>query len=106
MENERMSRIAELLSEKAMTQKDLARATDITEAAISHYVNGTRVPRGVNLAKIARALGTSTDYLLYHEPNMEGENELFMIKTLVARNSEKMTKEQKLELVGILFGNE
>lgn len=106
MKNNRRSRIAELLSEKAMTQKDLATATGITEAAISHYVNETRVPRGVNLAKIARALGTSTDYLLYHEQEMDAENEIFMIKTLVARNSEKMTKEQKVELVSILLGNE
>lgn len=101
-----MTRLAELLSERAMTQKDLALATGITESAISHYVNGTRVPRGVNLTKIAKALGTSIDYLLCHEQERDAENELFMIKTLVARNSEKMSKEQKMELVSMLFGNE
>lgn len=101
-----MTRLAELLSERAMSQKDLALATGITESAISHYVNGTRVPRGVNLTKIAKALGTSTDYLLCHEQERDTENELFMIKTLVARNSEKMSKEQKMELVSMLFGNE
>lgn len=106
MKNKGMTRIAELLSEKAMTQKDLAVATDITESAISHYVNGTRVPRGVNLTKIAKALGTSTDYLLCHEQEMNTENEMSMIKTLVARNSEKMSKKQKLELVSILLGDE
>ena len=105
MKNNEMSRLAEILSERSMTQKDLAAATGITEAAISHYVNGTRIPRGVNLTKIAKALGTTTDYLLNHDQSMDAENEIFMIKTLVARNSEKMTKEQKVELVGILFGN-
>ena len=46
--------IATLLFQRKMTQKELAKVTDITESAISHYIKGDRVPRGVNLIKMLR----------------------------------------------------
>ena len=97
------NRIAELLSLRNMTQKELAVKANITESAISHYINGDRVPRGVNLMKIAKALGTTADYLLGNDENSNHEDDLEIVKTLIARNAETMTKEQKLELVGILL---
>ena len=63
------NQIAKLLSEQNMTQKELAQLTGLTESTISHYMKGDRVPRGVNLVKIAKALGTTTDYLLEAEEN-------------------------------------
>lgn len=98
-----MNRIAEMLLLRGMTQKELALAANITESAISHYVKGDRVPRGVNLIKIAKALGTTTDYLLNQDELMKHENDLEIVKTLIARNAEAMTKDQKMELVSILF---
>lgn len=106
MAREVAKRIEEVLSLRKMTQKELAQATNITESAISHYIKGDRTPRGVNLIKIARALGTTTDYLLEHESLQSGENDMEVVKTLIARNAEKMSKEQKMELVGILFGGD
>ena len=50
-------RIKEMLLEKGISQKQLSQLTGITESAISNYVKGTRVLRGVNLVKIASALG-------------------------------------------------
>lgn len=64
MESNMANRISNLLTQKGMTQKELAQKSGITESAISHYIKGDRVPRGVNLVKIANALGTSTDFLL------------------------------------------
>lgn len=98
-----MNRIAEMLKQRGMTQKELASAANITESAISHYVKGDRVPRGVNLIKIAKALETTTDYLLYHDQSSDQEEEFEIVKTLIARNAEAMTKAQKMELVGVLF---
>ena len=46
------SRMAELLAQQKLTQKELAQRSGITEAAISRYIKGDRAPRGVNLAKI------------------------------------------------------
>lgn len=58
------ARIRERLAELAMTQADLARATGLSTARIGNYVQGTRPPDIATLAKLARALQTSTDWLL------------------------------------------
>lgn len=100
------ARIGKLLEEKNMTQKELAFAAQITESAISHYVKGDRVPRGVNLIKIARALDVTTDYLLGQEDDIDSESDLEIAKTLIARNASVLTKDEKMELVSILMGDD
>lgn len=105
MNKKTAKRITELLNERAMTQKQLSIAADVTESAISHYLHGDRVPRGVNLMKIAKALGTTTDYLLGEEDN-EMQEDFKTVKTLIARNAGSMTKAEKMELVGILMGDD
>lgn len=106
MERSITNRIVELLSEHDMTQKELANAAGLTESAVSHYVKGDRVPRGANLIKIARALGTTTDYLLNQEDDKCMESDMKVVKTLIARNASKMSKEEKMELMGILLGDD
>lgn len=97
------NQIAKLLSEQNMTQKELAQLTGMTESTISHYMKGDRVPRGVNLVKIAKALGTTTDYLLETEENVNEGDSFETVKTLIARNASNFTEAEKIELVGILF---
>lgn len=96
------NQIAKLLSEQNMTQKELAQLTGMTESTISHYMKGDRVPRGVNLVKIAKALGTTTDYLLETEENVNEGDSFETVKTLIARNASNFTEAEKIELVGIL----
>ena len=96
------NQIAKLLSEQNMTQKELAQLTGMTESTISHYMKGDRVPRGVNLVKIAKALGTTTDYLLEIEENANEGDSFEIVKTLIARNASNFTEAEKIELVGIL----
>ena len=71
-------RIKNLREQKGMTQKNLADRANITVATLSRYENNQRTPMSDIIVKIARALGTSTDYLLtgdgeiekkYHEHN-------------------------------------
>lgn len=100
------NRIVELLEVKKMTQKDLATIAGITESAVSHYVKGDRVPRGVNLVKIAKALETTTDFLLEQDVDFDTENDLKIAKTLIARNAPKLTKSEKMELVSMLMGDD
>lgn len=102
MAKEITNRIRGLLSRLNMSQKELSLATGITESAISHYVKGDRVPRGVNLIKIAKALDTTVDYLLGNAED-DREKDLKEAKTLIARNASRMTKEEKMELVSILL---
>ena len=57
-------RLVSLMQQKGITQRQLSAQTNITPSAMSYYANGSRTPSGEILAKIATALGTSTDYLL------------------------------------------
>lgn len=96
-------RIKEMLDEKNISQKDLSKMTGITESAISHYVKGDRVPRGANLVKIAKALGTTADDLLSGDVELDKERDLVFAKSLIARNASQMTKEEKMEFVALLM---
>lgn len=98
-------RIKEMLDEKNITQKQLAEITGITESAISHYIKGDRVPRGTNLVKIAKALGTTTDDLLSGDREMDKESDLVFAKSLIARNASQMTKEERMEFISLLMDN-
>ena len=87
-----------------MTQKDLASMTDCTEAAISHYIKGDRVPRSKVMAKIAQSLDTTTDYLMDGIPQ-DAKSEISYATKLIARNSTNMTKEEKREILELLMRN-
>ncbi|MBQ4289165.1 MAG: helix-turn-helix transcriptional regulator [Clostridia bacterium] len=75
-------RLSELLSVKKITQKELAKRTDVTEAAMSHYIKGDRTPRASVLVRIAETLGTTTDYLLNGNDN-NTDNEIAYAKSLL-----------------------
>ena len=47
-------RIAGLLMEQGKTQRELAKQVGTTEASISRYIKGDRVPKGYILANIAK----------------------------------------------------
>ena len=98
-------RIREMLEQKNMTQKEIAIKAGITEAAMSHYIKGDRVPRSTVLTKIAIALDTTPEYLLEGIPT-DARGELGYAKRLIARNVEQMTKSEKMELINILMGDD
>ena len=64
-------RIKNLREQKGMTQKNLADRANITVATLSRYENNQRTPMSDIIVKIARALGTSTDYLLTGDGEIE-----------------------------------
>ena len=96
-------RIKEMIREKNISQKRLSEMTGITESAISHYIRGDRVPRGTNLVKIAKALGTTADDLLSGDVEMDKESDLVFAKSLIARNASQMTKEERMEFISLLM---
>lgn len=57
-------RIFNLLNEKNLTQKELAKIVGTTEVSIGRYINDKREPNATMLASIANALNVSTDHLL------------------------------------------
>ncbi len=97
-------RLMELVKNSIYTQKELAEKAGVTEAAMSHYLNGTRCPRPTVLAKLASLLNVSVDYLIYGDNN--SSNEAYkQIRLLAARNVSKLTTEEKMEIIKILTNN-
>lgn len=99
------NRIRKLLQERGMTQKELATKANITEAAVSHYIKGDRIPRAAVVDRIASALGTSVDYLL-NGSLTENTDEKEVTFRLIARNASTMTTEEKMEILNLLFKTE
>lgn len=72
-------KILRIMKEKEMSQKQLAKASGITEAAISKYISGEWEPRITFLKRIADALDVPADEFLYekvdHPEHYQGKNE-------------------------------
>ena len=91
------------LQRQAMTQKELAERLNTTEASLSRYVSGDRDPKAEMVANMATALHTTSDYLL----GIEKEDFDFpKVERLIARNSSKLTAEQRKKLISALFGED
>ena len=63
------NRLVLLLTEYGYTQKDLSVLTGITEAAISRYIKGDRVPNASTLIAIADMTNVSPNWLLGYGPD-------------------------------------
>lgn len=99
-------RIAGLLREQGKTQRELAEQVGTTEVSMSRYIKGDRVPTGPVLANIAKALRTTTDYLLGNEQDSnDSDLEYNYIHRAIVRNANRWSKKQKLDLVNALFEN-
>lgn len=98
-------RLRGLLAERKMSQADLARAAGLTCSAISRYALGERVHRAETLLAIARALGTSVDYLLGNSAEpfaATAEGEAAQIRELALRSRARMTAGQKCDIIEAL----
>ncbi|MBR6073522.1 MAG: helix-turn-helix transcriptional regulator [Bacilli bacterium] len=100
-------RLKELLEREGLTQKDLAEDVGITEAALSRYMKGNRIPNGENLCNMATALRTTTDYLLGRVDVEEFNKQIDYddMEGLLARNAKDYTIEQRERLLKIILKN-
>ena len=57
-------RINQLLAEKDVKQKDLAKELGVTDNTVSYFVSGARKPNIEQIIKIAKYFNVSTDYIL------------------------------------------
>lgn len=92
-------RIKTLMEESNYTQKELASMVDVTESAMSRYLNDDRIPKGKTIANLATALNTTSDYLI---SGKAPEDDFAEIYRLVARSTSSMTPEEKLKLMRLL----
>ena len=58
--------LGDLLSEKNMSQKQLAEALSIPSSTLSNYFQNTREPNFATLKRLADYFGVTADYLLDH----------------------------------------
>ena len=98
-------RLKDAIDKKGISQRELADAIGCTEAAVSHYLKGDRVPRMSVLIKIASALDTTSDYLLEGIP-VDSTSEVSYAKKLIARNTEQMSFKDKKEILDLLLGGD
>ena len=96
-------RIADLLKQNGLNQRELAEQVGVTEVSMSRYISGDRTPKGPVIANIANALHTTSDYLLGSEETKDFDSEYYQIHRLIARNAQYMSRKQKTELVNALF---
>ena len=99
-------RINGIMSKRHISQKQLANWANVTESAMSYYVNGARTPRIQVISRLAGLLGVTTDYLLGADvPEKENESQFQYIQRNLAKlNPEQLSKATKiLELVLMMF---
>lgn len=56
-------RLGELIKEHRLVHEDIAQAIDVTRQGVGKWVNGESVPDVLTVAKLAKFLGVSVDYL-------------------------------------------
>lgn len=98
-------RLLALLREQHLNQKQFAEKVGVTEAALSHYIKGDRIPRSTILARIANELGTTSDYLMLGTQT-QSKVDFSEARRLIARSAKQMTMAEKKELINILLGDE
>ncbi len=96
------ARLQKLLYEKHMSQRELSEHIGVREGSVSRYVRGERVPKADVAARIAQALGTTTDYILGRDTS-DPEISYDRLMRDVERYSGKWTKAQKIALLIQLF---
>lgn len=52
------------MRDMSISQRDLAYKANISESSLSRYINGTRMPSAIIVAKFARILNCSADELI------------------------------------------
>lgn len=56
--------LKKLMIEREMTAADISRKTGITQATLSRYINGKRIPKINSVIKIAKALNVPIELLM------------------------------------------
>lgn len=80
------NRLKELRIAKNWNQEDLANAMGLTQASISQFEKGQRIPTPANIKKFAEVLGVSRE-------SLAGENDGKFEKEMLMRNIRDLTPE-------------
>lgn len=92
------------MNNQGINQKKLSQLSGITEASISRYLKNERTARLDIIINFAKALNVTTEYLLNddEETDLKPYQE---IATVIARNGNALTAEEKNQLIALILGN-
>lgn len=97
-------KVKQLMNNQGINQKKLSQLSGITEASISRYLKNERTARLDIIINFAKALNVTTEYLLNddEETDLKPYQE---IATVIARNGNALTAEEKNQLIALILGN-
>lgn len=95
-------KVADLMNQRGINQKQLATLSGITESSISRYLHSEQRPRMDIVVNIAKALHVETEYLLEEEE--KSESAYNSIVTAIARKGNELTPEEKNQLIALILG--
>lgn len=98
-------RIAHLIEERHLSQREFALLIGTTEASVSRYINNAREPNAKTLRRMADVLQTTTDEIVGRDDESDIATELPRIKVLLARNAQCLTQEQKIDIIRALLSD-
>ena len=100
MEEKLHHRVKALMKEQGMTQRELAKRSGLTEASVCKYLSGSRLPHSEAVVLLAKALGTTSDYLLGIKRD---DGSVFSdLEKEIIENKEKLSSEEKMRLIMLL----
>lgn len=99
-------RVKRLLQEKKLSQAELSTLSGVAAPSLCRYLRGDIEPRIDIVRNIAMALGVSEAYLLGLDEENHPVDERQELKQLVARNRHILTKEDKSEIIALLYGED
>lgn len=97
--------VRKLMEESGMNQKQLSGKTGISEASLCRYLSGSLQPRIDIVENIARAFGVSVSDLIGDEMKIP-QGSFDETYSVVTRNRNKLTDEQKTMIIKALFGGD
>lgn len=101
-----VQRTNNLLKERGITQSQLAKMSNITEASLSRYLAGILKPRIDIVRNIALALDVNVSYLVGDSSESNLSTSPFQeTYRVVARNKSCLSDSEKTELIKLLFGD-
>ena len=83
-----------------MTQRELAKRSGLTEASVCKYLSGSRLPHSEAVVLLAKALGTTSDYLL--EIKRDDESVFRDLEKRIIESKENLSSEEKMRLIMLL----
>lgn len=96
-------KVRELMKDAGITQKELSMKSGVSEASLSRYLSGSLKPRMDIIINVAKALGVSPGELT-GDINAIKQDSYAETISIVARNRNKLTDEEKTEIIKVLFG--